>query len=229
MLRLVEVGRKRERRFEQKAVLRRNLHMPKFTQFEFLEHVAGPAVDHPHFLPVRVDQSNVAGRFETAPTVDGQVALRGEVDTMASLAARQSLLLAAIDAHAQPIGRDRRSLAGREVNPARLFIDAADVANLPVTLRDRPPLFRSRVERVQMLPAAALAENDDFVLHPPRSARVCRPRPWSFRETAAPISSHPAGTCKSRAMSVRGPAHRSRAASPSGCQPTCVIRKLSAV
>jgi hypothetical protein len=73
--------------------------MSEFTQLELIEDIAWPAVNHAHFLSVRVDELNVSRRFKTAPTVDGQVSLWREVNPMASLAARESLLLAAIDAH----------------------------------------------------------------------------------------------------------------------------------
>ena len=94
---------------------------------------------------------------------------------MVALAAREPLLLAAVDAHAQPIRPDGRSLAGREVDPTRVFIDAAHVSNFPLTLRDCTPLVRLGVERIQVLPTAALAENDDLILDPPRIAWAVNP------------------------------------------------------
>src|SRR5262249_10513724 len=135
-------------------------------------------------------------RRVAAPGVDEQVRLWADGHTVVAGGGREPFDAAAVEANSVEIQPEMAVACAGDVGPARLLIDAVQCARLPRPAGQLAPNLAGAVEAVPVLPAAALAgQQERAVLEEGRLAGV-------FDPAVGLVAQQPRG----RAALVRGKA-----------------------
>ncbi len=173
----VEVGRFNQDRFHRESVAGfhpQPLYRPPAI---FIQNLDPVFLDGAHQTSIRPLQAHLRRGLQVAPGVQKTAEIRREAGTMRAWTLRQPLQLRAVQTHPIDPFVDGPVQRSRQIRPLLRGINPMKRTHVPLAVRDLTNHLSGRIEMVQVLPAAALAQQQKaFVLQPDRVVPPFHPR-----------------------------------------------------